>query len=202
MHGDYIYSNIIEDHDEIVVRDLTNQIIRARDDFFEYTATYDGMRNLDPEDADQATIHYESLWGHFDSWLSKINQDDLCSADRLWLDARAKGAMWDQFLRLIPSIYMSVIDAYMKDPSRLNYIQRDPETGKETRIERRVTSVLPEFTDDDVRYLPDRASDPRGPVPSEQLARGRVMQLVTGAAGYWPLATYGPDVADGRPKLL
>lgn len=203
MCKEHLYKFVIDEHDPHHVHELTDKVIAACDDFFTFIATCDGTEYTDPDDVDGPVVHFESLWNHFDLWLSKVSEEYLPARDSMWLhpDGSA-GGLWQQFLRVVPTIYVAVVDTYLHDPSKLDYVVRDPETGEEMRIPRRVTSILPEFAARHVWWDDVPREEVYRSLTPEEIRRGRIMDLVTGAAHSWPVPVYGVDVPDGKSKLL
>lgn len=194
--------------DSCVVRDLTHRVYSACERFFQFVSTFDGttwkdvdstVKNDDGSpapllDRENRPIIFDSLFTFFDHWLIAL-RTDLHSDDRIWLDPRAIDANWEQFLRLIPTIYLLICERYDRNPSLLDLVQQDSETGKITRIERRVESKMPREWLNEAIVVPGDPSE-------EQLEQAAVMDLLTGANHCWPIPHYGKHVPDGKIKLL
>ncbi|MFI6168936.1 hypothetical protein ACIBCN_19305 [Nocardia sp. NPDC051052] len=196
MRREHIYDKIIEDHNRSVANSLTDQIFAARDDFFKFISTY-GRTQMGLDEGEPLPVR-SSLWNYVDCWLTELSPILYSNSGGGFLfDPREREAIWRQFLRHVPNIYLVICEAYDQDPSKLDLIERDPVTGKETRIERRVTKKLPVVEDSEFN-----TEEGDEPPTAEERERASVLELVTGIAEHWPLVTYGPDVMDGEPKHL
>ncbi|MBF6099328.1 hypothetical protein IU510_14705 [Nocardia cyriacigeorgica] len=192
------------EHNPHVVEDLTKRVYDACDHFFQWVSAFDGAtwkdvasteKNDDGspaslEDEKGEPVVFDSLFTFFDYWLMAIN-----SPGPLWLDPRAKDAAWEQFLRLVPTIYLLICERYDRNPSLLDLVQQHPETGKITQVERRVTSKLPRVWLNDFIELPDKPSD-------EQREQAAVVHLLVGADSKWPIPHYGKHVPNGKHRQL
>lgn len=194
--------------DRDVLRSLASKILAARDDFFEYVSTFDG--SVMPEDdglsfleeGEEPQVHYDSLWTFFDYWALKVAVD-MDPKRHLWLDPRTDtNAIWAQFARLLPTIYLMICEAYDKDPSKIDLIQRDPVTGKETRVERRVKTKLPEENLLESSDAWGESEDTSDTSPELRLERGIVMYLLTGAFDKWPKPFFGPAGPGGESTMF
>ncbi|WP_280317101.1 hypothetical protein [Nocardia wallacei] len=183
--------------DPRLIEQLTQKVFKARDEFFEFVSKFDGTTDSYGEalksDHNQ-TKGFESLWTYFDWWLLGL-QNGVSSHDHLWLDPRAEDALWGQFVRLVPTIYLLVVEKYDSDPSLLDYLHEDPKTGKVTRVERRVTTKLPRTWITEAVLLPP---DPT----NEQWEQAGVIELLTGCGQNWPAPHYGKHVPNGEHKRL
>lgn len=163
----------MDNRDEHAGSSLVERIQKARTDFFVFVTTCDsdGKHGND--------VHHESLWWFFDAWLSKQYAE---LETRFYLDPATTDTHWRQFLAIVPSIYLAIISRYLHDPSLIDYVEHDPDNGKNRRIERRVSSVLPLATEE------LEAGIARSP---EEFERASLTMLVRGADLSWPLVNFG-----------
>jgi hypothetical protein len=188
-------------HDLLVLERLTDRIIDARENFFEFVRAFDDSVHWETGEVlrfegKEPPNRYDSLFTFFDFWMLKVSED-MMSRERLWLDPRATEALSRQFERLLPTIYLLICETYDQDPSKLDLIQADPVTGEETRVTRRVTTKLPEF-----RYTYANETERGERMTTVERERAVVTHLVTGALELWPLPVYGPDDPNGPRRYL
>ncbi|WP_255799442.1 hypothetical protein [Mycobacteroides abscessus] len=127
------------------------------------------------------------LWYYFDAWINNLWVRMQESRNFLLLDPARFDETWQNFLALVPTIYVAVIDAVMQDPAKLDYVKRNQASGEEIlRIPRPIKSVLPNF----VHFV--RHTDDAAPAATaKELELGRIVTLVAGARGSWPAVNYG-----------
>ncbi|UGT64427.1 hypothetical protein [Nocardia asteroides] len=186
------------DHNWIIANTLVDKVLAARDGFFKYVSTFDGSVYPDGGpiihrgEGERPAIH--SLWTFFDYWAWSV-REDLAHERHLWLDPRINtDAIWEQFVRLLPTIYLMICEAYDQDPSKIDLIQRDPASGRETRTERRVKTKLPCGVDLVESHAFGHAQPDPEASTDEGFERGVVMFLLTDAEECWPKAVFGADV--------
>lgn len=161
---------ISDDRGDRAVLHLTNQIIAARDDFFEFVGT------CEPSCPDHDQIPH-SLFCLFDAWLSKVSR---AIDHAFFLDAENTSNIWENFLGLVPTIYLAIIDSYLADPSRLAYSGPNASGNDVERQLRTVTSVLPA-----VEMETELSASALPPI------RAGIACLVEGARLSWPIVSFG-----------
>ncbi|MGW0358923.1 hypothetical protein ACWDXV_32455 [Nocardia nova] len=163
------YRPIIGDEDPDVVVPIASQIRYACDDFFRRMQD-DPIRLEDGPEEIPA-----DLWTWFDIWLGFERCRIFSGADYPWLNPARAEDIWHEFLQLVPTIFAVIVDALWKDPTKMDYVERDPETRQETkRLPRRVGEILPSFR-------------------LEGVAHGEltpILELIAGAQGSWPMVGF------------
>ncbi|MGV9834270.1 hypothetical protein ACWDUL_08750 [Nocardia niigatensis] len=155
---------------------ITVQVNAARDKFFRdwqdfIAGTEDGPENTRTD-----------LWWYFDGWLADLRTSIFSGTPFPWLNPERAADIWHEFVQLVPTIYVAIIDAILKDPTKLDYVERDPKTRKEMdRGPRRVVDVLPHFWQRD-------GEEPKATPKEVEL--GGIVQLVAGCGGSWPVVNY------------
>lgn len=163
---------ISDERGDRAVLHLTDQIIAARDDFFGFV----GSREPSCRTNHGQLPH--TLFCLFDAWLSKVSHD---IEDAFYLDAEDTSDIWENFLGLVPTIYLAIIDSYLADPSRLAYSGRPDASGHDVeRRPRTVTSVLPA-----VVMETELSASALPPI------RAGIACLVEGARLSWPIVSFG-----------
>ncbi|BDT94150.1 hypothetical protein IFM12275_41260 [Nocardia sputorum] len=157
---------------------LLRRVIAARDDFFDFVSTLDVKANRDDS----------TLYSYLFEWVDHVyHQMEQDWATRLYIDPEAnKDELFRQFLNLVPTIYVAVFDEYLRDPSKLDLIERDPSTNEESRTTRRVTAALPAI---DASYFDAETGD-SSPVSDQELRERAIAHLIVGCSDTWPLLGY------------
>lgn len=183
-------SFIFPNQDEIE-RDvpIAIQIIGGRDDFLAW------MSSTDSEDAFH-TGPSGSLWEYFSCWLEEvIDRKYIDRNTHFWLDDEISDAVRDRFLRLVPTVYVAVLDAYLKNPSLVNVSREDLETGEAVTVERKITSFLPDADSGMTTSCWHREDNsgphwgqPCRPATEEETVTGALLGLLVDETHNWPIA--------------
>ena len=158
---------------------VASSILNAVDDFFQFVA------NFDVSTSTRDAKHFESLFTYFDEWALDVGAR---YEDLFYLDWERNEKIWASFLQLIPTIYVSVIDAYYKNPDLLALSKLDQVTGERVIEKRTVSSILPiplEGESDERRSFRNQRLNSR----PEYM---RIAALVVGGAGNWPEVDFKP----------
>ncbi len=193
QHRESIYHHFLEDHDENVVINLAERIIAARNRFFA------DVSNL--EMAGYATDDYVEEGGHPSLWfLVDVWLDEVKKGLRVYLGPDTFEEQWDRFRHLVPPIYLAIMDQYLSDPSKLDRVVLNVNTGVvETRQRRRVTAALPRTIPPG--YPADVPEEDRQPITSADVELGRVISFITGRgtdSENWPAMNYRPFISNGN----
>ncbi|MGW4844877.1 hypothetical protein [Nocardia brasiliensis] len=181
--ADVVFKRLYDGQDPRTVLNVSIQISEACNAFFrdwqsDINGTDDGPENTATE-----------LWWYFDNWLADRRTAIFSGWPFPWLNPDRAEDIWHEFVQLLPTLYVAIIDAILKDPARLDYIERDPATKEETyRVPRRIVDVLPYFVQKDKETLK---------ATPEEAALGRIVWLVAGCGGSWPVVTYHAPVERG-----
>lgn len=159
---------------------ISSRILNAVDDFFRFVAEFE-IAEAFPRDPK----HFESLFTYFDEWALDVGTRYQAV---FYLDWENNEKIWDSFLQLIPTIYVSIIDAYYKNPDLLALSKLDQVTGERIIEKRTVSSILPiplEGESDERRSFRNQRLNSR----PEYM---RIAALVVGGAGNWPEVDFKP----------
>ncbi|WP_157935637.1 hypothetical protein [Mycobacteroides abscessus] len=177
-----IFRSEIRGSDPFTIMNITNRVESARDQCLAWLAQEDTGTDCDPEEIPT------DLWYYFDAWINNLWVQTQESRNLLLLDPGQFDETWQRFLALVPAIYVAVIDAVMQDPAKLDYVKRNQASGDEIlRIARPIKSVLPNFVHFDLLCTDDPALVPT----AKEQELGRIVTLVAGARGSWPVVNYG-----------
>ncbi|MFF0493945.1 hypothetical protein ACFYTQ_33410 [Nocardia sp. NPDC004068] len=175
-----VFRRVLGEHDKRVVLNVAVQITAARDEFFAHWQHYADWTEDGPENTPT------DLWEYFDSWLASLRTTMFSGTPFPWLNPERAEEVWHEFVQLVPTIYVAIIDALLKDPTKLDYIERDPKTREEIdRASRRIVDVLPHFWQHD-------EEQPKATPKETEL--GGIVWLVAGCGGSWPVVNYRSPV--------
>lgn len=157
---------------------MTNYIFQARDDFFRFVA------ELDTQEESLESRDCSSLYSYFDKWALDVSSR---YESGFFIDYETYDEIWARFLKLVPTIYVSIIDAYLQDPTLLAFKQVNERTGEVVVTQRTIATVLPNPLDDeDVNPLGHNVS------PFSEFGMPKssdfwsIAALVVGGSGNWP----------------
>ncbi|QLY30399.1 hypothetical protein H0264_35640 [Nocardia huaxiensis] len=171
-----LFRRLYGNNEPRVVTNVAIQITAVRDQFFEHWQHYSDWTEDGPENTPT------DLWSYFDSWLASLRTNLFSGTPFPWLNPERAEDIWHEFVQLVPTIYVAIIDALLKDPAKLDHVERDPKTGKEIeRIPRRITDVLP-------RFWQHNNETPEATPKEKEF--GRIVWLVAGCGGSWPVVNY------------
>jgi hypothetical protein len=157
---------------------MTKHIFEARDDFFRFVS------KLDTTEESVSKRDFSSLYTYFDEWALNVNSR---YESGFFIDYETYDEIWDRFLKLVPTIYVSIIDAYLQDPTLLAFKQVNEKTGEVVVTQRTIATVLPNPLDDeDVNPLGHSVS----PFSEFGIPKSpdfwSIAALVVGGSGNWP----------------
>ncbi|MFD3425299.1 hypothetical protein [Nocardia fluminea] len=168
---------------------ISMQILHARDDFLAWMSSADSDNSF-------PAGRTNSLWEYFSCWLEEFVDCKYIDRDtHFWLDDEISEVVLNRFLRLVPTVYVAVLDSYLRNPSVVNVVREDAETGEAVTVEREITSFLPEGDSSLTTYCrhrEDNDSPPWGkpcrPTPEGEAATAALVSLLSSETHNWPIA--------------
>lgn len=132
---------------------IAERLISLRKAFWLFIRTFDNENFI--RDGAFSPTSRQSLWFYYEVWLYHLRRE----MDRqLYLDPRKHDELWQQFLGLMPTLYVMITDDYLQDPSRLDLVTTDG-TGQAIITERRVTMTMPWLNPNDHAIPADERGD-------------------------------------------
>jgi hypothetical protein len=157
---------------------MTNYIFQARDDFFRFVAGFDTTeKSVESRD-------FSSLYTYFDEWALDVSSR---YESQFVIDYERYDEIWGRFLRLVPTIYVSIIDAYLQDTTLLAFKQVNKQSGEIVMTMRSVVNVLPTpLVDEDIAPREHDTSPFSEFGERKSLDFWSIAALVVGGSGNWP----------------